>query len=143
MQGGGGVQQGEDSELVAADGSAADLCDPNLPPEERLCGPAAERADDLGIDQLDLLEQKRPARVDLVRLGVPVVRRAALDHVGDIDLAAGEPSRLQQLIQQLARRADERFALAVLVEPGRLADEHDRGLGISRAEHHLGAAQAG
>ena len=41
-----------------------------------------------GLDRLDLPEQERLARRDLVRLRVAVLGRPALDHVGDVDVVA-------------------------------------------------------
>ena len=40
----------------------------------------------------------------------------------------------EQLVEQLAGLADERQALLVLVAPGRLADEHQVGVGVAGAE---------
>jgi hypothetical protein len=44
------------------------------------------------------------------------------------------------LVEELARLADERVALLVLVEAGRLSDEHQLGFGVPDAEHDLSAA---
>ena len=74
---------------------------------------------------------------DLVRLGIAVARRTALDHVGDVDLVARQVHRLDHLRQQLARAADERDPLDVLVGARRLADEHQIGVRIADAEHDL------
>ena len=43
----------------------------------------------------------------------------------------------QQLVEQLAGLAHERLALLVLVEAGRLADEHQVGVGVAGAEHDV------
>ncbi len=45
------------------------------------------------------------------------------------------PDLAEQLVEQLAGLADERLALLVLVEAGRLADEHQVGVGVAGAEH--------
>ena len=79
---------------------------------------------DLRLDRVDLAEEERLAGRDLVRLGIAVARRPALDHVGDVDLVAVKPDRLDDLRQQLPGAADERDALDVLVGARRLADEH-------------------
>ena len=50
--------------------------------------------DDARANDIQLLEQERLAGLDLVGLRVPVLRRAALDDVGDIHLFAGQPDRL-------------------------------------------------
>ena len=51
-------------------------------------GDAAQADDDLRADQGDLLLQPGAAGGLLLRELVPVFRRAALDHVGDVDFAA-------------------------------------------------------
>ena len=48
--------------------------------------------------------------------------------------AARQPDLAEQLVEQLARLADERDALLVLVRPGRLADEHQVGVRVARPE---------
>ena len=106
---------------------------------QELGGEVAERADDLGPDDLDLPEQVRAAGLDLLRLRVAVVGRAALEDVGDVDLLARHADGREQLLEQLAGLAYERPALLVLVVAGRLSHEHQVGAGVSLAEHGLGA----
>ena len=53
---------------------------------EELGREVAERADHLRADQLDLGEQVALARLDLVGQRVAVPGRAALEHVGDVDV---------------------------------------------------------
>ena len=48
-----------------------------------------------------------------------------------------EADAREQLVEQLPGLADERHALLVLVEAGRLADEHQVGLRVARAEDDL------
>ena len=47
---------------------------------------------------------------------------------------------VQQLVQQLPGPAHERDPLQILVAPGRLADEHQVGVGVAGPEDELGAA---
>ena len=70
---------------------------------------------------------------------VSVARRPALDHVREVDVAPLEPDAREQPVEQLSRLTDERHALLVLVEPGRLADEHQLSVGVARAEDDLRA----
>ena len=58
----------------------------------------------------------------------------------DIDVLAAEADAFQEAVEELAGGADEGEALAVLVEAGGLADEHQVGVGVALAEHDLGAA---
>ena len=64
----------------------------------------------------------------------------ALENVRDVDVAALEADPREQLVEQLPGLADEREALLVLVEAGRLADEHQVGVGVADAEDDLRAA---
>src|SRR5439155_14057354 len=81
------------------------------------------------------------ARLDLVRHRIAVTRRATFQDVRHIDVRAGQADSRQQLVEQLAGRADEGNTLLVLVEARRLADEHEIGALIARAEHHLRATR--
>ena len=110
---------------------------PSGPAGEKLRREVAERRDDGRLDQLDLPEEMALARLDLVRLRVAVPGRAALQDVRDEDVAALQSDPGEQLVEQLARLADERQSLLVLVEAGRLADEHQLGVRVAGAEHHL------
>jgi len=47
---------------------------------------------------------------------------------------------LQEIVQEFARRPDERFPLPVFVKARRFPHEHYARLSISHTEHHLGAA---
>ena len=69
--------------------------------------------------------------------GVAVVGRTALDDVRDEHVLAPPADRSEQAHEQVAGAADERAALAVLVEARALADEHDLGRGIALAGHGL------
>src|SRR5207247_2471900 len=100
----------------------------------------AEGPDQLRLDQLDLTEQVALAGLDLLWHRVAVPRGPALDHVRDVDVLPGHADSAEELVEELPSLADERVALLVLVEAGRLADEHQLGLGVAHAEDDLGAA---
>jgi hypothetical protein len=70
-----------------------------------------------------------------------LARRAALDDVGDVDVVAAHPDRLDDLRQQLPRAPDKRLPLDVFVPAGRFADEHQVGIRIADAIHDLRAAE--
>ena len=84
-------------------------------PGEELGGEVAERADDLRLDQPDLLSEVRLALGDLVGLRVAVAGRAAHQDIRDEDVLARQPDLAQQLVQQLPGPADERQPLQVLL----------------------------
>src|SRR5439155_2400881 len=119
---------------------AVDACDPERAAREKLRREVAECRDDGGLDQLDLAEEVALARLDLVRLRVAVARRAALQHVRDVDVLPRHPDASKQLLEQLPGLADERETLLVLVESRRLADEQQVGARIAGTEHDLRAA---
>ena len=57
----------------------------------------------LGLMISDLSEEKQLARLDLVRFGVAVLRRTALDHIGMTELAF-EPNGLDDLVSSWPAR---------------------------------------
>jgi hypothetical protein len=105
-----------------------------------LRGEVAERDDHRRLDQRDLLDEPGRTGLDLVLLRIAVAGRAALQHVRDVDLLAGQTDLAEHPGEQLSRGADERLALLILVHPRRLADEQQVGVRIAHTEHHLGAA---
>ena len=111
--------------------------DPQRPAGEELRREVAERRDHLRLDQFDLAEEVRLARLDLVLLRVAVAGWAALEDVRDIDVLAPELDTGEQPLEQLPRLADEGDALLVLVEAGSLAYEHQVGARVARAEDDL------
>src|SRR5918992_2875126 len=123
----GRVVQRVEEHLAAADVRlllmAVDACDARLLPGQELRGEVPERRHDGRLDQLDLPEQVSLAGFDLVGSGVAVTGRAALDHVRYVHVLARQPDPGEQGVEELPRLADEREALLVLVEAGRLPDE--------------------
>ena len=75
-----------------------------------------------------------------MRQRVAIVGRAALEDIGDEHVAALQADLAEQPVEQLPCLPDERKALPVLVSAGRLADEHQVGIGVARAEHDLRAS---
>src|SRR5690349_24260424 len=101
------------------------LREPEARPEQRLGGGGPERRDAVRADQLDLGVQPWHARVDLALarrlVDAPLaalLELEVLDDVGDVDVAAVDPGRLERAVELAARGADERVALAVLTVPG-------------------------
>ena len=108
--------------------------------EQTLRGNAADGQNELWLDRGDLAQQKRPAGGKLLGLRIAITGRAALEHVGDENvLRARQADRLQHRIQELARGADERLALTVLLRAGRLADHEPIRVRVANAEYGAGA----
>src|SRR5256886_11735943 len=79
--------------------------------------------DDFRLDQRDLPEQVTLAGLDLVGLRIAISRRAAPEHIRDIDLLAPEPDSPQELVEQLPGLGGHGLALQVIVVAGRLHHE--------------------
>ena len=114
-----------------------DARDAERPAGEQLRGEVPESGDDAWLDERDLPEEVPFAGRDLLRLRVTVSGRARLQDVRDVDVGPRQPDAPEQPFEQLPGLADERHALLVLVESGRLADEHQLRIGVSGAEHCL------
>jgi hypothetical protein len=127
VQGGGGVVHRHDQPLAIPLRVAMDLGDPltRKPPGHR---EPAEGDDDLRVDQGDLPVEVGRAGGDLVGERVAVTRRAALHHVCDEDVLAGDRGDRQQLVEELAGRTNKGLTLLVLVPAGAFPDEEDASL---------------
>ena len=120
-----------DDELRSAEGvdAAAQACQWLALAQQIGCGGGAEGDDDLRTDNFNLAEEKRRAGVGFVRLRRAVLRRAAFDHVGDVDFFALEAHGADHVVEQLAGAAYERQALRILVGAGTFANKHEAGAG--------------
>jgi hypothetical protein len=115
--------------------TAAELADRLLGSEQGLRRHAAERQHDLRLDHGELRGEERRARRQLVRLGIAIGGRAALDGVGDEAVAlAVELHGLEHPGEELAGAAHEGLALRVLVGAGALADADEIGARVAGAE---------
>src|SRR5438128_977702 len=74
----------------------------------------SERDDQRGTNQRDLPIEIRPAGFDFERRGRAVAGRAALEHVGDVDvLATPYAERDEHVVEEPPGLADERLAPGV------------------------------
>jgi hypothetical protein len=135
-------------DVTALDEAAVDMRDRTLAWHQPLERMAAEDEDDLGLDHRELARQVWRASLRLVWHRVTVLRRPALEHVGDVDVGAAQADARQQGVEQLPGGTDERLPLAVFVEARRLSDDQDvgrtgpnpgNGLGSRGMEPALGA----
>ena len=99
---------------------------------------APQTHQDFRLHQLHLPPQIAAARLLLGVQRIPVLRRAALDTVGDIDALTGQADHLQHIVQQLPGPAHKRLPLLVLVGAGGLPHQQHLRRRIAYAEHHLG-----
>ena len=102
--------------------------------EQRRCRALAQRDDQLRPDQRGLAVEIGTARLDLARLGRAIVRRPALEDVGDVDvLTALHSEGRQHVVEEPARLPDEGLAPGVLFAPRRLADEQPVGVDVAHS----------
>ena len=82
-------------------------------PDQAHGGDAAEADDDLRLEELRLRAQKIDTGVLLGLHGVPVFGRAAFDDIRDVAVVAAKVDDREHLVEEFARRADERLALQI------------------------------
>jgi hypothetical protein len=141
---GGRVVHGEDAGVADA-GRRVGRSDRPVRPTDRGAGHEpghrvpAEGDDEGGVQRLELPSQVRGTGRHLVGLGVPVLGRPALHDVRDEHVLPPPADGAEEADEQLARPADERASLAVLVEAGAFANQHDRGVSRPFAGYGAGA----
>lgn len=125
----------------------AHLAHPERRPQQRLPGRGAEHHDQLRLHQRQFGRQPGAAGrhlpearrlVDAALAGLGPGELEVLDRVGHIGIGGVDTGLFERPVEQLARRADEGPAPAVLLVTGLLPHQHDAGLGASGAEDRLG-----
>ena len=115
-------------------GRAAQPADRLIRLEQELRRDASHGKDDLWLDEFDLALEVTAALRRFVGLRVAIVRRPALEDVGDKHLVASLAHGPQHFIEQLARATHKRFAAAILFSTRRLADDHQPRVRIADAD---------
>jgi hypothetical protein len=77
-----------------------------------------------------------------MRARVAVIRRAALEHICNVNIITQKASVRQHFIKQLARSTHKRLTLRVFIFARRLANYHHPRLRIAAAKHNLRAPSA-
>src|SRR5215471_5334000 len=123
---------------------ATTLCHAERSPEERLRRGRAQTDHGPWFHKRKLDIEPGPARRDVLRprflvdpplpAWLPV---EVLHHVGDVDIAAVNPGRLERAIEQLARRADEGPPDLIFQVAGLFADQHQPGAFRAFSKHGL------
>ena len=108
--------------------------DPLFGPQEGLCGKGPEGADDFWFDNLQLLDQKGEARLDLIGSGITIIGGAAFHDIGDIYILSRQVYSLDDAGEELPGPADKRFALLILVSARALSHKDEGGMGVAIAE---------
>src|SRR4029453_1877868 len=112
-------------------------------PEQTFDGYRANRDQNLRLNNIDLLQEIRPACLHFERRRGAVAKRAsrrigtAFQDIGNVNLLANEAHRLDNSRKQLTCAPDKWLALPVLIHAGRFTDEHQFRIRISDAENCL------
>ncbi|MDX6573903.1 MAG: hypothetical protein QOC86_3059 [Gaiellales bacterium] len=124
---------------------AATLGDPEIAPDDRLGRRGTEQDQQIGLDDLHLEVEPRPAGPDLgcVRALVKAPLAAGpplevLDHVADEDALSVNARLIEGRVEEAAGRPDEWPTLEVLPVARLLADEHERRVLPTLAEDRPG-----
>jgi hypothetical protein len=124
-------RRGDQRREIGLDRPAALAREAEAGAEQRLRGGGAEEDQRLRLDDPQLCEQPRQARVDLRLLRrlvdaalAALLELEVLDHVGDVDVGASDADPLERLVELAARGADEHSAGAILAIAGHLAHHH-------------------
>ena len=91
----------------------------------------------LGLEPRAAGRDLRPVRLLVDAALAARLPLEVLDGVRDVDVDAVDPRRLERLVEQPARRADERLPGLVLLVAGLLAHEHHLGRPRPLSEHGL------
>ena len=110
--------------------------------EKILCGGCAKGYDDFRTNDGNLPHEERAAGVALITLWRAVLRRAALDHVGDVNVFATNAHGGDHVIEQLPGASYEGLALRIFIRAWTFTDEHDAGVRVADAEDNVGARLA-
>ena len=131
-------EDGAAAELVYL-GGASDLGDPGRAAGQELGGEVAEGADDASAGSAAPAPTGRARRRRSLPASGSRLSAAGLEDVAMKTSSRESPISSSSLVQQLPGAADEGQALAVLFGAGRLADEHQVGVGVAGPEDGLGA----
>src|SRR5438477_2180749 len=91
---------------------------------------SSERDQNFRLNDVDLFEEIRAARLHFTRRWRPIAERTrrcvgpAFQNISDVDFLPGEAHRLNNSREQLTCAPNKWFALFVLINAGGFADEH-------------------
>ena len=105
--------------------------DPDSGIQQVLRGGVSQQDDHLRPDQPGLHPQMDPAGIRFLWRRHPVVRRAAFDHIADINPVPGQLDCLQHPGQQLAGRADKGQPFLIFRLPRAFSDQHQGSIPVS------------
>jgi hypothetical protein len=105
---------------------------------ERLKRDGAEHQHHLGLQHIDLLLEERATCRYFGRKRISIVRRPALENVGDVDLASLQQQHVaEHAIEHLPHLADKRLALSILVVAGGFSNDQQICRRVTHSEHDV------
>ena len=93
--------------------TAAQFPDACLGLQQRFSRDAAKTANHFRFDDVELPFEKAPAVRHFVRQRIAILRRAAFEHVQNVNFFALYPAGCDHLVEQLPRSTDKRFTLSI------------------------------
>ena len=113
--------------------------------EKGLGGNRAQADDELWLNDLQLLVSEVPTVVNFYIARIAVPRGPAFDRVEDVNVFSFQFARSDDLVEQLARSANEGFALLIFVSAGGFSQQANPSVRIADAKHGLlsGPSQVG
>src|SRR5438552_13518233 len=109
------MERGDDRAAVGVEPLASNPADRDLAVQHDARGEVPQGDHDSGADGVERSFQEGTACLDLVGQWIAVARRTAPDHVRDVHVLAPKADLTEEPGEELARRADERLTLLVLV----------------------------
>ena len=107
--------------------------------QECLGGVTAQSDNDLGLNRLDLTEEKLLALLYFIRFRISIPGGATFQYVCDVHLVTLQADGLDDTSQKLTRLAHKRNPLKILVSSRRLTHEHEISICSPNSKDDVGA----
>lgn len=115
--------------------NAAQFGDPSIDLEEQLRSRSSKRHQHLGTDDQNLFNQIWPAQFDFCWQRRAIVKRSALEDIGDVALVAAHSHRVDHLVKLLPRSSDEGSTRRIFGFTWGFADEENLGTCTPFSKH--------
>ena len=120
------------------------LGDPVVFPDKLLGGDSSETDNDFRSDQRHLISQVTDASFLLCLQRIPVMRRAALDDIGNVTVFSAQVHNGKHVIQKMPCRTHKGLPFQIFLLAGTFTDEHYIRIRRTNAKYNMisGLAQA-
>lgn len=123
--------------FLVCQNAATELCQAFSCSQQILGRRQAEAENQFRFDKLDLLPEIWNAVTSFLGQGLPVPRGSAFQDVTDIHFLTPEMNRFEDLVQQLACSANERFALRIFICARCFSNQHQCCTRVAHTEYKL------